>query len=65
MLELSDDRDLTQKAVGPERGGELGVKYLDRDGAAVTEVLCQVDRGHPPASKLALERVAAAQGVRE
>ena len=48
--------DLAQKALGAERGGELGLEHLERDRAAVLEVAGEVDRGHAAAAELALER---------
>ena len=54
--------DLAEKALRAERRGELGVQHLERDGPVMLEVLGKVDRSHPAAAELALERVAAGQG---
>ena len=53
--------DLPQEALGAERGGELRVQDLQRDRPVVLEVVGEVDRGHPPAPELALDRVAVGQ----
>jgi serine/threonine protein kinase len=46
-----------------EAGGQLRVDHLQRDQALLPEVLCQVDRGHAPASELALDAVTVGQSV--
>ena len=61
MLEAGGELDLAEKALGPERGGELGVEHLDGDRAVVLEVAGELDGGHAPATELALERVAVPQ----
>ena len=43
----------------------FGVQHLEGDGAVVLDVLGQEDRGHPPATQLALEDVAGAQAFLE
>ena len=58
MAEPGGDLDLAQEALGAERGRQLGVEDLERDLAVVPEVLGEVDRGHPAAAELALERIA-------
>ena len=65
MLQPGGELDLAQEAVGPERGGELGVEDLEGDGAVVLEVPGQEHRGHPPAPELPLERIARAQAFLE
>ena len=55
--------DLALEAVGPERGGELGVEHLEGDRTIVLEVVREVDDRHPAAAELALERVAVGEGV--
>ena len=45
--------------------GQLGLKNLEGDGAVVLEILGQKDGGHPSAAELALEPVAAGEGVLE
>jgi hypothetical protein len=46
MLQLGDRADLTQEALGPERVGQLGVEYLERDQPVVPDVMGEIDRGH-------------------
>jgi len=41
---------------------QLGLQELDGDLAMVLEVLCKVDRCHPAAAELALDRVAVGKG---
>ena len=62
VLELGRDLDLAQEPVGPEGGGELRVQDLDRDLAAVLQVLGQEDRGHAAAADLRLDGVAVGKG---
>src|SRR6266567_1108772 len=52
------DFDLAQEALGTERRGDLGTQHLDGNGAAVTEIACEINRGHPAAPQLTLEGVA-------
>src|SRR5262245_38639729 len=65
MLEPRGELDLPLEPLGAERGGELRMEDLERDGAVVAEVLDQIDRGHAPAAELALERIAALQRLPE
>src|SRR6185312_7763972 len=57
--------DLTQKALGAQRGGEHRAQYLDGDLAAVLQILGQENSRHPAASELALQRIAFGQSVSE
>ena len=57
MIEAGGDLDLAEEAVGAERGGELGVEDLERDGAVVLAVVGQVHGGHAAAAELALDVV--------
>ena len=61
MAEPGRDADLAQEPLGAEHRAELGVEHLDRHLAVVPDVVGQVDRGHPAAAELALERIAAGQ----
>jgi hypothetical protein len=65
MLEPGNDVDLVEKAVGPQSMGQLGMEHFDRDGTVVSGILGKVNRGHTAVAQLALERVAAEQGLRE
>ena len=57
------ESDLALEALGPERGGELGVEHLERDRPLVPEVVGEVDGGHAAAAELALEGVAVGERV--
>jgi hypothetical protein len=54
--------DLAQEALLAERGGHLGEQDLDRDRAAVAEVLGEVDRGHGAPAELRTEIVPVGEG---
>ena len=49
--------DLSQETLVPDRRGHLGMQGFYRDFAAVLQVVGQVDGGHAPAPKLALDPV--------
>ena len=61
MRERRSEADLAAEALGAECGGEIGVKHLERDLAAVLPVGGEVNRRHPAATELALERVLGAK----
>ncbi len=61
MLQVGGDLDLGQEAIAADDGAELGVEDLDRDLAAVLQVLGEVDGGHAALAELALEAVAVRQ----
>jgi hypothetical protein len=63
MLQPRREADLALEPFGPERGGELGMEHLECDRTVVLEIVGEEDRGHTPASELALVRVAPAQSV--
>ena len=58
MLQARCDLYLSQKPLGAQVDGQVGVKHLDRDGALVLQVLRPVHGGHPAATDLPLKRVA-------
>ena len=58
MREPRRDLDLPKKPIGAERRGDLGFENLDGYLAVVLEVLCEVDRRHPPAPEFTLDAVA-------
>ena len=64
LLTHRGEADLALKPFGPERG-ELGAKNLERDLPLVLHVSGEIDRGHPPAAELTLERVTPAQSLLE
>ena len=65
MLQPGRVLDLAQEALGPERGGQLGVQHLERDRAVVPEVVGEVHRGHAAAPELALEPVAVSKTIHQ
>jgi hypothetical protein len=62
MLQSGSKLNLALEPLGTERGGQLGVEHLECDWTLVLDVAGQIDRGHAPTTKLALEHVAVAQG---
>jgi hypothetical protein len=65
MLEAGGDLDLSHKALGAERVGQLLVQDLEGDWAIVAEIARQEDRSHAAAAELALEDVAVGEGSLE
>ncbi len=61
VLQPGGDLDLAEEPVAADGDGELRPQHLHRDFAVVLEVFGQIDRGHPPAAELALQRVAGGQ----
>ncbi len=61
--ETRDDLDLAEEALGAERGGQLRPQDLQRDLPAEALVVGQVDEGHAAAPELALDGVAAGEGI--
>ncbi len=59
------DRDLSQEPLRADRGRDVGPQHLDRDLAAVPEVLGDVHGGHAAPAQLTLDRVAVAEVGRE
>src|SRR2546430_16344938 len=62
MGEARRDLDLAQEALGTEGSRQLGTEHLDRDGAAVLQVLGQIDRRRAPVAQLPVDRVPIGQG---
>ena len=59
MLQLRRDLDLALEARGANGGREIVPEHLDRDLAAMLEVLGEVDRRHAAGAELALDNVLA------
>ena len=53
---------LAEESLTPERGGEVGLQYLDRDLAIVLLVLGEKDDPHPPTTEFTPDRVAVGEG---
>jgi hypothetical protein len=54
---LGGEPDLLLESFGAEGRCQIGPQYLQGDATAVPEVACEIDRSHPAASKLALDRI--------
>ena len=65
MLQTGGELDLALEPLGAERGGEIGVQYLQRDVTIVLEIAGEIDRGHPTAAEDSLQQVPAAERVGE
>ena len=61
VLELRREPDLAQEPLGAEEGGKFRAEHLDCDQAVVLQIASEIDRGHPAATELALDTVAAGQ----
>jgi hypothetical protein len=62
MLQIRRGPDLRQESLGANYGGELGLEHLERDLAAVAEIVGEVHRGHSALAELALDAVPAREG---
>ncbi len=65
MIERGSDPDLAGESIGAEHRSQLGPEHLDRDFAAMLQVLCQVHGRHPAPAELALDGVAAGESSAE
>jgi hypothetical protein len=65
VIEPGGELDLAQEALGPQGRGQLRPQHLDRDRAVMLLVLGEIDRGHPTAADLPLDRVAVGEGLRD
>ena len=64
MAETGRDPDLAEEALGAERDRQIGRKHFDGYRPSMFPILGQVDRTHPAAPKLTLDRVPALQDRR-
>ena len=48
MLEISDDPDLTEEAVGAEAGRDLRAQHFERDLPLMAKVTREIHPGHAP-----------------
>ncbi len=62
VVELGGGLDFSQKALGPNGGGELGTEDLDRDKAIVLQVPSEVHGGHAPRADFPLDGVTVGEG---
>jgi hypothetical protein len=58
VLQPGGEFDFLEKAVGPQRTGDLGPEDLECDPPLVLEVAGEIDGGHAAPPELALDRVA-------
>ncbi len=65
VLEVGGGPDLGQKTLSTDDGGKLGPQHLDRDLAAVAQVVGQIHGGHAALPQLAVDPVAVGQTCRE
>ncbi len=65
MAQPRRDLDLAKKPVGAYGASELRIEHLDRDLAAVADVVSEIDGRHPAPADLALDPVTAADGGAE
>ncbi len=65
VVELGGDADLTQEALAAQHGRKLWTEHLERDLTVVLEVVGEIDRSHPTATKLTLDGVAVGEGSLE
>jgi hypothetical protein len=63
MLKPGGGLDFLQKPIDTERGRQVRAEHLDRDLAAVANVVREVDRRHAALPQLTLEHVAVTQGI--
>jgi hypothetical protein len=61
VLEVGGELDLGQKPLGPDHGGELGPKHLERDAAVVPEVVREVNGRHAAGTDLPVQTIAFSQ----
>ena len=58
MLKVGHGLDFDQEPLGADHSGELGAQHFDCDLAVVTEVMGEIDRGHPARCYLFIEAIA-------
>jgi len=58
VVEPGRELDLSQKAIGAERGAQLGMQHFESDAPIMTEIVRQIDGRHSATTKLALQFVA-------
>jgi len=62
VLQPGGIADFALEAIGTERGGKVGVEYLQGHRSVVPQVVREIDRSHATNAELALERVAVGEG---
>ena len=62
VLQVGGDPDLTQEAIDPEHGGELGAQHLHGDVTVVLEIPGAVHGRHAAGAELAIDGVVLREG---
>jgi len=62
VLQPRGEPDFPKEALPPQRRGQIRVEDLEGDKTVVLQVTGEIDRRHPAAAELALDRVAAGEG---
>ena len=57
VIQSRSELDLSQEAIGAERGAELRVENLEGDFSFMPQVHCKKDSRHPAAAELAIEAI--------
>ena len=65
VLQVGGDPDLTQEAIDPEHGGELGAQHLHGDVTVVLEIPGEVHGRHPTGAELTFNGVLLGEGSLE
>ncbi len=63
--ERGGDVDLAEETLAAYRAGDRVDEHLDRHAAVVPHVVREIDRGHPTAADLAIDRVPAGERARQ
>ena len=58
MRQPRGELDLAQESLAAERGGEVRMQHLERDVAAVFDVVREIDRRHAADAQLAADPIA-------
>jgi len=61
VLEIGDDTDFAEEALGTERSGKFRPEHLERDLTLVAQVAGEVDGSHAALSQLTLELIPVSQ----
>lgn len=63
MIEAGSDLDFAQEAFGTKRCREFWSEDLDGDLPSMSQIRGEVDNGHAPLAKVALDAVAVSEGA--
>lgn len=65
VLQPGGGSNLGEETFAAERGSQFGEENLDGDVAVMSEVMGEVDGGHPAASEFAHDPIAISEGERQ